>query len=108
MLALALVTLAGTSLYAVILVVVLSTLPGYARVVRTQTMSLKQAEFVLASVARRPDLAGPPRPCHAQLIGPLLILAWMDMPVVITIEAGMSFLGLGRPPADTFLGFDPQ
>jgi peptide/nickel transport system permease protein len=104
MLALALVTLAGSSLHAVILVVVLATLPGYARVVRAQTMSLKQADFVLAARA-----LGAPAwrilPVHIMpnLIGPLLILASMDIPVVITIEAGMSFLGLGvRPPTPSW------
>jgi peptide/nickel transport system permease protein len=104
MLALALVTLAGPSLSAVVLVVVLATLPGYARVVRAQTMSLKRAEFVLAARA-----LGAPAwrilPVHIMpnLIGPLLILASMDIPVVITIEAGMSFLGLGvRPPTPSW------
>jgi peptide/nickel transport system permease protein len=104
MLALALVTLAGPSLSAVVLVVVLATLPGYARVVRAQTMSLRDAEFVLAARA----LGAPARrilPVHIlpNLIGPLLILASMDIPVVITIEAGMSFLGLGvRPPTPSW------
>jgi peptide/nickel transport system permease protein len=104
MLALALVTLAGPSLSAVVLVVVLATLPGYGRVVRAQTMSLKGAEFVLATRA-----VGAPAwrilPVHIMpnLIGPLLILASMDIPVVITIEAGMSFLGLGvRPPTPSW------
>lgn len=104
MLALALVTLVGPSLSAVVLVVVLATLPGYARVVRAQTMSLKGAEFVLAARA-----LGAPAwrilPVHIMpnLIGPLLILASMDIPVVITIEAGMSFLGLGvRPPTPSW------
>ncbi len=32
------------------------------------------------------------------IIGPLLILASMDIPVVITVEAGLSFLGVGVPP----------
>ena len=32
------------------------------------------------------------------MIGPLLILAAMDVPVVVTIEAGLSFLGLGVLP----------
>jgi len=33
------------------------------------------------------------------IIGPIFVLACMDIPVVITIEAGLSFLGLGvRPP----------
>jgi peptide/nickel transport system permease protein len=104
MLALALVTLAGPSLSAVVLVVVLATLPGYARVVRAQTMSLKGAEFVLAARA----LGAPAWRVLAvhimpNLIGPLLILASMDIPVVITIEAGMSFLGLGvRPPTPSW------
>jgi peptide/nickel transport system permease protein len=104
MLALALVTLVGPSLSAVILVVVIATLPGYGRVVRAQTMSLKSAEFVLAARA-----IGTPAwrvlgvHIMPNLIGPLLILASMDIPVVITIEAGMSFLGLGvRPPTPSW------
>jgi peptide/nickel transport system permease protein len=37
------------------------------------------------------------------VIGPLLILASMEIPVVITIEAGLSFLGLGvRPPTPSW------
>ena len=37
------------------------------------------------------------------VLGPLLILASMDIPVVIAIEAGMSFLGLGvRPPTPSW------
>lgn len=104
MLALALVTLTGPSLYAVVAVVVIAVLPGYARVIRAQTMALKNAEFVLAARA-----LGAPAPrillvdIMPNLIGPLLILVSMDIPVVITIEAGMSFLGLGvRPPTPSW------
>ncbi|HET6220908.1 MAG TPA: ABC transporter permease subunit, partial [Dongiaceae bacterium] len=32
------------------------------------------------------------------IIGPLLIIGSMDIPSVITLEAGLSFLGLGIPP----------
>jgi peptide/nickel transport system permease protein len=32
------------------------------------------------------------------VVGPLLIIASMDIPSVITLEAGLSFLGLGVPP----------
>jgi peptide/nickel transport system permease protein len=99
MLALALVTLTGPSLSAVVLVVVIANLPSYARVVRAQTMSLKGTEFVLSarSLGARPwrILAVHIMP---NLVGPLLIIVAMDIPVVITIEAGMSFLGLGVPP----------
>jgi peptide/nickel transport system permease protein len=67
-------------------------------------MSLKQSDFVLAARA----LGAPTRrilPVHIMpnLIGPLLILTSMDIPVVITNEAGMSFLGLGvRPPTPSW------
>lgn len=104
MFALALVTLVGPSLEAVVLVVVIATLPAYARIVRTQTLTLKTSEFVLSArsvgVPMWRILATHIMP---NLIGPLLILVSMDIPVVITIEAGMSFLGLGvRPPTPSW------
>lgn len=104
MFALALVTLVGPSLNAIIIVVVIATMPGYARITRTQTLSLKSSEFVLSARA-----VGAPMwrilAVHItpNIIGPLLILVSMDIPVVITIEAGMSFLGLGvRPPTPSW------
>lgn len=104
MLALALVTLVGPSLEAVILVVVLVSAPGYGRITRTQTISMRNAEFILAT---RSLGAGGLRVILVHImpnvIGPILILASMEIPVVITIEAGMSFLGLGvRPPTPSW------
>jgi peptide/nickel transport system permease protein len=49
MLALALVTLTGPSLTAVMVVVILVNVPGYARIIRTQTIALKSSEFVTAA-----------------------------------------------------------
>ncbi len=104
MLALALVTLFGPSLTAVVVVVVLVNVPGYARIIRTQTLALKSAEFVDAARsmgASTPRILG--KHILPNAIGPLLILASMDIPVVIAIEAGMSFLGLGvRPPTPSW------
>jgi peptide/nickel transport system permease protein len=104
MFALALVTLIGPSLRTVIVVIVVSFAPGYGRLVRTQTLSLKQAEFVFAERALG---AGAARILAIHIlpnvIGPLLILASMDIPVAITIEAGLSFLGFGvRPPTPSW------
>ena len=104
MLALALVTLFGPSLAAVVVVVILVNVPGYARITRTQTMALKSAEFVAAAESMGASAARILR-IHIlpNVIGPLLILASMDIPVVIAIEAGMSFLGLGvRPPTPSW------
>ena len=87
-----------------ILVVVVTTIPQYARIIRTQTLSLRHAEYILAE---RSLGAGAPRVLLVHIlpniIGPLLILASMEIPVVITIEAGLSFLGLGvRPPTPSW------
>ena len=39
------------------------------------------------------------------IIGPIVVLASMNIPVVITVEAGLSFLGLGvRPPIASWGG----
>lgn len=99
MLALAVITLFGSSLTMVVLVIAITTLPAYARLVRTSTLSVKNSEFVLAE---RSLGAGPVRILFRHImpniIGPLLIIVSMDIPVVITVEAGLSFLGLGVPP----------
>ena len=104
MLALALVTLFGPSLTAVVVVVILVNVPGYARIVRTQTMALKSSEFVTAARSMGASTGRILR-VHVlpNVIGPVIILASMDIPVVIAIEAGMSFLGLGvRPPTPSW------
>lgn len=104
MLALALVTLLGPSLTAVIVVVILVNVPGYARIIRTQTIAIKTSEFVTAAQSMGASSARILR-VHIlpNVIGPLVILASMDIPVVIAIEAGMSFLGLGvRPPTPSW------
>jgi peptide/nickel transport system permease protein len=102
--ALAVVTLVGPSLATIVLVVIVTATPVYGRIVRTQTLTLKEHEFILAECAMG---AGALRvlAIHVlpNLIGPLLILASMDIPVVITIESGLSFLGLGvRPPTPSW------
>ena len=99
MLALTVITLLGPDLDTVLLIVVIVTTPRYARVIRTSTQSLRGAEFILAerSLGARTGRILL-RHVLPNVIGPLLILASMDIPGVITLEAGLSFLGLGVPP----------
>ncbi len=104
MFALAVVTLLGPSLGTILVVVVVTSVPLFGRVVRTQTLSLKTTDFVLAERALGAGtarvLAGHVLP---NVAGPALILASMEIPVVVTIEAGLSFLGLGiRPPTPSW------
>lgn len=103
-LALAILALLGSSLVNVIIVIGLAWIPGYARIVRAQVLSAKQNQYIEvehslgASQKRILFLHIMPN-----ILAPLLILAAMDLPVVITFEAGLSFLGLGvRPPTPSW------
>jgi peptide/nickel transport system permease protein len=102
--ALAMVTLLGPSVLTIVVIVVVTSFPVYGRIVRTQTQSLKTHEFVLAERAlgaRLLRVLG--RHILPNVVGPVLILASMEIPVVVTIEAGLSFLGVGiRPPTPSW------
>jgi len=99
-LALALVALFGPGLGNVVLLVSIVFIPHFGRVARSQTITLRnspfiEAEKVLGAQTWRIIL----HHVIPNIIGPIFVLACMDIPVVITIEAGLSFLGLGvRPP----------
>jgi len=98
-LALATVALTGPSLEMVLAIVIVTSIPQYARVARTSTLAIRRAEFI---VAERSLGAGTTRilghHVMPNVVGPLLILGAMDVPVVVTVEAGLSFLGLGVLP----------
>jgi peptide/nickel transport system permease protein len=104
MFALAVVALVGPSLNTVIAVIILTSIPGYARIVRTQTRALRHQDFILAERAMGVStvriLASHILP---NIAAPLLILASMDVPAVVGMEAGLSFLGLGvNPPTPSW------
>ena len=104
MLALAIITLTGPSLHMVIAVIVITSIPSYGRITRTQTLALRNTEFILAEQALGAGaIRVLSRHVMPNVIGPLLVLAAMNVPVVVTIEAGLSFLGLGvRPPTPSW------
>ncbi|MDK4743010.1 ABC transporter permease [Rhizobium sp. CNPSo 3464] len=99
-LALALVAVFGPGLGNVVLLVSIVFVPHFGRVARAQTITIRnspfiEAEKVLGAETWRVIL----HHVTPNIIGPIFVLACMDIPVVITIEAGLSFLGLGvRPP----------
>ncbi len=99
-LALALVAVFGPGLSNLILLVSIVFIPHFGRVARAQTIAIRnspyiEAERVLGAQRWRIVL----HHVLPNIIGPIFVLACMDIPVVITIEAGLSFLGLGvRPP----------
>ena len=96
MFALAIVALTGPSLNTVITVIIITSIPVYGRIVRTQTQALREQDYILAERALGASTARILR-SHIlpNIAAPLLILASMDVPAVIGMEAGLSFLGLG-------------
>lgn len=98
--ALAVIALLGTSLASVIVVISITSMPIYARVVRTLAQALRSSQYI---DAERSMGASSMRVLAVHVlpnvIGPLFILVSMDVPAVIAVEAGLSFLGMGvRPP----------
>ena len=83
----------------VIFVIALFSWPYVARVVRGNTLSLKQKEFVEAS---RSIGAGNLRIIGGDLLpnlaAPVIVLATLLIPQSILFEAALSYLGLGVPP----------
>ncbi len=79
---------------------------GYARTVRAETLALKEHEFVEAARALG---AGRLRIVFRHVLPGVLLtvvtLATLQVPVVILIEAGLSYLGLGVQPPDPSLGY---
>lgn len=96
MFALAIVALTGPSLNTVIAVIIITSIPVYGRIVRTQTQALRENDFILAERALGASTARILRDhILPNIAAPLLILASMDVPAVVGMEAGLSFLGLG-------------
>ncbi len=99
-LALAIVAVFGPSTLIVVVIVAITLTPHFGRVARAQTITLNSAPFLEAErILGASRLRIVLHHILPNIAGPLIVLASMDIPVVITIEAGLSFLGLGvRPP----------
>ncbi|MEM7173211.1 MAG: ABC transporter permease [Pseudomonadota bacterium] len=104
-LALAVGPMFGAGVWTVIGILVATTIPYYGRIVRTATLSVMQSEFIDAERAMGASIWRI-TVIHIlpNIIGPILILASMDIPVIITAEAGLSFLGVGIKPPETSWG----
>lgn len=71
----------------------------YARIVRAQTLSLREKEFVEAARAlgdTTPSIIF--RTILPNIVAPLTVIASFNVAAVILSEAALSFLGLGVPP----------
>ena len=99
LLAIALVAFLGANLLNIVLVIALTRLPRYARLIRSSALSVKQMEYFHAS---RSLGAG-----HARIIGrhllpnclgPIVVYSTLTLGDSILTISGLSFLGLGIQP----------
>lgn len=104
MLSLAILALLGPSLVNVIVVIGITWMPNYARVIRAQTLSIREKAFVESERSLgATDQSILLSHILPNVIAPALLLAAMDLPWVITFEAGLSFMGMGvRPPTPSW------
>ncbi len=97
-LALALASVFRPSLTIVIGVISFFSWAGISRIVRGQTLSLKEKEYIEAAKSLG---AGPFRIMFLDilpnLLGPVLVLATLYIPTAVVFEATLSFLGIGIP-----------
>ncbi len=88
----------GPSLAFVILAIGLTGWTGVARLVRSETLSLRTREFIMASKSLG---ASGSRIVFRHLIpnvlSSIIVIATLSIPGVILAEAGLSFIGLGDP-----------
>jgi peptide/nickel transport system permease protein len=88
-----------------ILSIGLSTWVNYARTVRGSTLVEKGKEYVQAArvIGRRP-LAILVSHVLPNVLGPVLVIATINIALAIITEATLSFLGVGVPPTEPSLG----
>ena len=88
----------GASLTNVIIILLVWTWTAYARLIRAEVLSLKEREFVLASMA-----AGASgwwimrKQLLPNVFNTVVVIMTLEIPIVIVAEAALSFLGVGAP-----------
>ena len=104
LLAIALIGVLGPSLTNVILVIAITNWVTYAKVVRTETMRLRERDFVKSA-----RVSGTPLPVMLwrhilpNVMNSVIVLVTLDIGKVIIFESGLSFLGLSvQPPTPSW------
>ncbi len=92
------------SVVVIVLIIGLTSWPYLARIVRSQFLSIKEQEFILAARATGTSTSGIIfRHILPNCIAPIVVSATLGVANAITLEAYISFLGLGvQPPTATW------
>lgn len=98
-LALGLMAALGASMNNVVIALVVILLPGTTRVVRSQTLSIKERDYVLAARAiSASSLRIMLRHILPNVAATYIVLSTITLGFAIVVEAALSFLGVGIPP----------
>jgi peptide/nickel transport system permease protein len=104
-LAIAMATILGTGNTTLVLAIATSSLPAFARLARSTTMSEKTLDYVAADVAAGgSQLQILTSGILPNILSPLIVYFSVALPNAATLEATLSFLGLGAMPPTPTLG----
>lgn len=99
LLALAFIAVLGPGLTNVMIAVGISSIPRYARLARSTTLSIREELYVEGARAiGAGHLQIMVRHVFPNIIGPIFVLATLNLPMAILTAAGLSYLGLGAQP----------
>jgi ABC-type dipeptide/oligopeptide/nickel transport system permease subunit len=99
LLAILIVTVLGSGLTNVLLVLVLTGWMGMARLVRGQLLSVRESDYVLAArCTGARDWRIISRHLLPNALSPIIVAVTLGIPGAILAEAGLSFLGVGVNP----------
>jgi peptide/nickel transport system permease protein len=99
LLAIVLVATFGSGLTNVMIAVGIASIPIYARLVRASVLSVKNREFVEASIALgRNPMSTLARHVIPNAMAPIIVQSSLQMAIAILFAAGLGFLGLGAKP----------
>ena len=105
LIAIALAVALGASLWNLVFVVSLTLWAFYARLVRGQTLSIKERDFVaLARISGCSPQRIMARHIFPELVHSIVVLATLQLGGIILLESGFSFLGIGIPPPNPTWG----
>jgi len=95
----------GPSLKTIIIALSILGWSGYARVIRGETLKLREADFVAqARIIGSSKMRIMIKHIFPNVINPLIIIATMMVGLMIIIEATLSYVGAGIPPPDPSWG----
>ena len=89
----------GASLFHAVLAALIVSWPSYARLTRSLVLVLRSSNFVVSGrLLGFSPLRSLGRDIAPNVVGPILVLASLDIGTAILLLSGLSFLGLGAKP----------